>query len=415
MKDLRIVVLGTMGADPYAGMAWMHMQIAGGLLRIGCDVHYLETTSAWPYDPTQGMRVADASYPTEHLARTTARFGLGERWAYRCSWSDGRWLGPDAARADELLKSADLVLNVSGSTSLKEDFLSCSRLVYFGTDPVGDELLYATGDARRSAMIDEHQDVVTYGENIGTPRSPLPPLPRLRARTRQPVLMDMWESGPGSPPMRDLFTTVGNWRQDGQDAVFQGRPLRWSKHHEFLKFVHVPRLAGCVAELATNLGDPETEPGRELSPQDIDPNEIRGAESLDARHAHLLLDNGWRLADGPALSLDPWKYRDYILSSKAEFTVAREFNVLPRSGWFSERSACYLAAGRPVVTQDTGFSDVLPTGEGLFAFSTAEEAVEAIRAINADYPRHARAARQIAHDWFRAEVVLPRLLADLGF
>src|SRR5512137_376919 len=130
MKDLRVVVLGTMGADPYAGMAWMHMQIAGGLLRIGCDVHYLETTSAWPYDPMQGMRVADAAYPTAHLAATAARFGLGERWAYRCSWSDGRWLGPDACRADDLLKTADAVLNVSGSTSLKEDYLHCSRLVY---------------------------------------------------------------------------------------------------------------------------------------------------------------------------------------------------------------------------------------------------------------------------------------------
>ena len=414
MKDLRVVVLGTMGADPYAGMAWMHMQIAGGLLRIGCDVHYLETTSAWPYDPMQGMRVADAAYPTAHLAATAARFGLGERWAYRCSWSDGRWLGPDACRADDLLKTADAVLNVSGSTSLKEDYLHCSRLVYLGTDPVGDELLYAAGDPRRVAMIDEHQDVVTYGENIGTPRCPLPPLPRLRGHTRQPVLMDLWESGPDTPPMRDMFTTIGNWRQDGQDAVFQGRPLRWSKHHEFLKFVDVPRRAGRIVELATNLGDPDDEPAPEPSPQDLDPNEIRGAESIDGRHARLLLENGWRLADGPALSLDPWKYRDYILSSKAEFTVAREFNVLPRSGWFSERSACYLAAGRPVVTQDTGFSDVLPTGEGLFAFTTSEEAVEAIRAIDADYPRHARAARAIAHDWFRAEVVLPKLIADLS-
>jgi hypothetical protein len=415
VKDLRIVVLGTMGADPYAGMAWMHMQIAGGLLRIGCDVHYLETTSAWPYDPAQGMRVGDATYPAAHLARTTARFGLGERWAYRRSWSDCQWMGPDAARADELLRTAALVLNVSGSTSLKEDHLGCSRLVYFGTDPVGDELLYAAGDQRRTAMIDEHQDVVTYGENIGTPRCALPTLPRLRARTRQPVLMDLWEAGPDSPPMRDLFTTVGNWRQDGQDAVWQGRPLRWSKHHEFLKFIDVPRRAGRVVELATNLGGPDDEPVPEPAPEDLDPGEIRGAESLDGRHARLLVENGWRLADGPALSLDPWKYRDYILSSKAEFTVAREYNVLPRSGWFSERSACYLAAGRPVVTQDTGFSDVLPTGEGLFGFSTSEQAVEAIRAIDADYARHARAAKAIAHDWFRAEVVLPRLLADLGF
>lgn len=410
MKGLQIVVLGTMGADPYAGMAWMHMQLAAGLLRLGHDVHYLETTSAWPYDPGAGLRQADATYTLAYLRRLTEGFGLGERWAYRRSWGDGAWVGPQASRAIEMLAGADLVLNVSGSTSLREDYLSAGRLVYFGTDPVGDEILYAAGDARKVALIDEHQDVVTYGENIGTTRSPLPPLPRLRAHTRQPVLMDAWHSD-AAP--REVFTTVGNWRQDGSDIEWNGRTLRWSKHHEFLKFIDVPQRAGQVVELATNLGNDEEARAEPVG--EIDPNEVRGAESLDRRHLRQLLAGGWQVVDGPAFSTDPWRYRDYILGSRAEFTVAREFNVLTRSGWFSERSACYLAAGRPVVTQDTGFSDVLPTGEGLFGFDTAEQAVEAIRAINADYERHARAARAIAHDHFSAEVVLPKLLAGLGY
>ena len=409
VKGLRIVVLGTMGADPYAGMAWMHMQIAAGLLRLGHDVHYIETTSAWPYDPSTGMREASDGYTVPYLARLTASFGLGERWAYRRSWGDCEWVGPQAAQAQDMLLHADLVLNVSGSTSLSEDYLSAGRLVYFGTDPVGDEILYAAGDARKVALIDEHQDTVTYGENIGTPRCPLPPLPRLRGVTRQPVLMDLWDR---EAPPDALFTTVGNWRQDGHDLEWAGRQLRWSKHHEFLKFIDVPRRAGQVVELATNLPAAGEESAAPAEP--VDPNEIRGAESLDLQHLHLLQAGGWQLTDGPALSTDPWRYRDYILGSRAEFTVAREFNVLTRSGWFSERSACYLAAGRPVVTQDTGFSDVLPCGEGLFAVDTAEQAVEAIRAINADYARHARAAKAVARDFFAAEVVLPKLLADLG-
>jgi hypothetical protein len=410
-KGLRLAVLGTMGADPFAGMAWMHMQIAAGLLRLGHDVRYVETTSAWPYDAAQWRRVDDASYTLAYLARVSARFGLGERWAYRRSWGDGQWLGPCAADATAWLADADLVFNVAGATSIEKDGFACRRLVHFGTDPVAEELLYAAGDARAVAQIDAHDDVVTYGENLGTPRSALPPLPRLRGRTRQPVLMDLWDAG---PPTREVFTTVGNWRQDGADAVWQGRPLRWSKHHEFLKVIDVPWRSGQPVELATNLGKPDQEAAAAALSRELDPHQIRSAESLDREHWRRLHEGGWRVVDGPAFSMDPWPYRDYIVASRAEFTVAREFNVLPRSGWFSERSACYLAAGRPVVTQDTGFSDVLPTGEGLFAFDTPEEAVEAIRAINADYPRHARAARAIAHDCFRAEVVLPKLLADLG-
>jgi hypothetical protein len=410
MSGLRIAVLGTMGADPFAGMAWMHMQIAAGLLRLGHDVRYVETTSAWPYNVARGARIDDATYTAAYLARVTARFGLGERWAYRRSWSDGSWLGPGAAAVDAWLASTDFVFNIAGATQVTQDGFACGRLVHFGTDPVAEELRYAAGDPRTVMHIDAHHDTVTYGENIGTSRSPLPPLPRLRARLRQPVLMDLWDAG---PPTRDIFTTVGNWRQDGKDMVFQGRPLRWSKHHEFLKFIDMPLRAGQPVELATNLDDPDRHATAAAS-EALTPYQIRSARSLDREHWKRLQDGGWRIADGPALSIDPFTYRDYIAASRAEFTVAREFNVLSRSGWFGERSACYLAAGRPVVTQDTGFSDVLPTGEGLFGFTTVDEAVEAVRAINADYDRHARAARAIAHDWFRAEVVLPKLLADLG-
>jgi hypothetical protein len=127
-----------------------------------------------------------------------------------------------------------------------------------------------------------------------------------------------------------------------------------------------------------------------------------------------LAAHGWAVTDAFSMSLQPWPYREYIRSSMAEFSVAKDMVARTRSGWFSERSACYLAAGRPVVTEDTGFGRVLPTGEGLFAFSTMEEAVEAIETVRHDYPRHSRAAREIAREYFRAETVLDRLLTDLG-
>ena len=128
----------------------------------------------------------------------------------------------------------------------------------------------------------------------------------------------------------------------------------------------------------------------------------------------MLQSSGWRLVSASEFTTEPWPYRDYIQASRAEFTVARDLNVRLRSGWFSERSACYLAAGRPVITQDTGIGTVLPTGEGLFAFNTMDEALAAFDAVQGDYDRHSRAAREIAEQYFGAEMVLGRMLGELG-
>ena len=199
-------------------------------------------------------------------------------------------------------------------------------------------------------LIEEHADFVTYGENIGNTDCPLPPLPRLRSRTRQPILLDLWQDG---PPVKKEFTTVGNWRRTGRDIEFEAQTYRWSKHHEFLKFIDLPRQTHQSIELATGLAS--------LSPEERD----------------LLETIGWRLRDAHPFTTDPWRYRDYVRSSRGEFTVPKDLHIRLRSGWFSERSACYLAAGRPVVTQDTGFANFLPTGESLFPFNTTEEIIAA--------------------------------------
>lgn len=402
-SPLRFVVVGTLASNPYAGMAWMHMQFTAGLRRLGHDVCYLEATSAWPYDPVRQSRVCDTDYAVPYLARVAASFGLGERWAFRASFADNAWSGPLGPKAEELLATADAVFNVTGSTDLAALGLRPRRLVLLGTDPVLDEIAYASGDAVRRAFYDQHHDCLTYGENIGTPRSPLPPLPRLRGRTRQPVLLDLWAAG---PPTRAAFTTVGNWEQSGLDIQFGSATYRWSKHHEFLKFIDLPRRIPQELELATNLACGTIQHGA---------NEAVPAHGVADDARSLLLRNGWRLRDSREFTTDPWTYRDYVRASRGEFTVARDLNVRLRSGWFSERSACYLAAGRPVVTQDTGFSDVLPTGEGLFAFTTMDEILAAFDALRTDYRKHGRAAHAIAEEYFRAETVLGRLLADLGY
>jgi hypothetical protein len=400
---MRIVVLGTLASNPYAGMAWMHMQIAAGLLRLGHDVYYFETTSSWPYDPLRQQKVCDSAYAVPYLARVAARFGLGERWAYRRSFADKAWLGIDARRAEELLRTADAVLNVSGATRLAEEGLEAGRLVYLGTDPVYPEIRYEQGDPETIAIVAEHDAVVTYGENIGTPACPVPPLPGLVARTRQPVLLDLWQDG---PPRRRAVTTVANWRQAGREVTFRGERYHWSKDREFRRLAALPRRVGLRLELATNLAPPGSI--RHGRGEPVRAHSVEDADRLE------LVANGWKLVDARSFTTDPWAYRAYVQASRAELGVARELNVSLRSGWFSERSACYLAAGRPVVAQDTGFGTVLPTGEGLFAFDTVDEAAAALEAIESDYARHARAAGEIAREYFAAEKVLPKLLDDLG-
>jgi hypothetical protein len=403
MTPKRIVVVGTMAADPYAGMAWMCMQIVAGLRRLGHDAWYFEVTSYWPFNPELNRRECDGAYALRYLAFVADRFGLGDRWAYRRSYADKEWFGLPAARAEALLAGADAVLNVAGATRFGEEGLKTGRLVYLGTDPVIHEIGYAAGNAETRSLIAEHDDVVTYGENIGSAGCVIPPLPKLRAGTRQPLLLNRWEAG---PPARGEFATICNWRQTGRDVHFDGETYLWSKHHEFLKFIDLPGRVSQPLELAMALVD-----SSEVRPSH---KEQVAALGLPADERELLEDNGWKLRDSLAFSTDPWAYARYITSARGEFTVARDLNVRLRSGWFSERSACYLAAGRPVITQNTGFGAVLPTGEGLFAFDTMDDILSAFEAVGSDYARHSKAAREIAEEYFRAETVLAKLLDDLS-
>ena len=387
MTRRRIIVVGTLASNPYAGMAWMHMQITAGLHRLGHDVYYFETTSAWPYDPIRETMVRDSDYALPYLKRVAESFGLGDRWAYRRSYADKAWFGLSQTKAEDLLAHADGVLNVAGATRFAEEGLKIGRLVYFGTDPGHHEIAFYNGDESVRALIAEHDDYVTYGENIGSSDCVIPPLPHFRSRTRQPVLLDLWQNG---RPSKQEFTTVCNWKQAGRDITFNAETYQWSKHHEFLKFIDLPQKIDQPIELAT------------------------GFANLNSKDRNLLEQKGWQLIDAHPFTIDPWPYRDYVCASRGEFTVAKDLNVRLRSGWFSERSACYLAAGRPVVTQDTGFGSVLPLGQGLFAFNTLEDILVALDMINSEYEKHSRAARAIAEEYFAAEIILKKLVHELG-
>src|SRR6185437_3726529 len=198
--------------------------------------------------------------------------------------------------------------------------------------------------------------------------------------------LDWFTPPPGGRPSSPLrFTTVGNWKQTGSEVEWEGELYTWSKHTEFLKLIDLPRRIGQPVELA-------------LSIQDEDAKK-------------LLAEHGWRVIDALPFTKEILPYRDYLFASDGEFTVAKDQNIRLRSGWFSERSASYLTAGKPVITQDTGFGSALPVGKGLFRFSGMDDVVNAFDAIRSDYGRHSRAARAIAEEYFRAETVLAKLLA----
>jgi glycosyltransferase involved in cell wall biosynthesis len=231
-----------------------------------------------------------------------------------------------------------------------------------------------------------HDLLMTYGENYGAGDCGVPVAGLSFGTTRQPVDLELW------PPVfaaERPFTTIGNYRQEGGDVVFGGEVYRWSKHHEWEKFLDLPARTGQDFLLA-------------VMPED----EADGV---------LLRQHGWDLVAPIPMSLDVFgAYPDFIRQSRAEFTVAKDQNVRLRSGWFSERDACYLASGKPVVAQDTGFGSHIPTGDGLFAVSAVEEAAEAVARINADYEHHCAAARAVAAECFEASSVAARLLADVG-
>jgi hypothetical protein len=297
-----------------------------------------------------------------------------------------RWSGAPGERARAALADADLFVNLAGVNRVPAARRPRAVGVYVDLDPAYTQLRLAAGDAALASLVDEHDACFTLGENIGTPACRIPTGTRHWRPIRQPVVVDLWEPAPVDPAAP--FTTVGKWDTTGRDVAFEGEVFGWRKRTEWMRFVDLPRTTGRRFRVAMDVAS---------QPEDL------------AR----LTAAGWEVVDPLAVSRDPHVYRDFIRHSHGEFTVAKDVNIRLRSGWFSDRSACYLAAGRPVVNQDTGFDEHLPVGAGLFAFRSPEDACAAFATIAADYPGQCRAARALACEHFAPERVL-RPLVELA-
>lgn len=384
---LRLVILGMMGRCPFGGQSWLYLNWLRGLSRLGHEVWYVEDDAVWPYDPEQNAVTDDCSYAVRHIAGCLERVGLPGQWAFRFMGRQDACWGMSVQALNELYRSCDALLNIGGATELREWHLAAPLRVYVETDPVSVELQLANSAERRRLAFANHHTIVTYGENYGAPDCGVPLNGITYGKTRQPIDLELWPMAYNSAAR--YFTTIGNYRQMGNDVTYKGETYRWSKHYEWEKFLDLPQRSTQPFELAL------------MAPDDAD--------------RALLQAHGWKLVSPFVMSLDIFgAYPAYIRQSRAEFTVAKDQNIRLRSGWFSERDACYLASGKPVVAQDTGFGKIIPTGEGLFAFTTMSEVLTAIDTINRNYQRHCRAARALAAEYFEARAVATRLLTGLG-
>ena len=370
---------------PLAGVTYQFLHYLLGLRRLGYDPYYIEDSGRWIYDPYLNDLSPDASRNIAAIVPALEAHGFGDRWAFRGNYPDGKCYGMTEEQILRLYREADAFLNVTGAQELREEHLACKRRIYVETDPVASQIKIFNGDQGTIDALAAHDTHFSFGENFYAPDCKVP-LGRFEwKKTRQPVILDFWNGSDSLPAT--TYTTMATWQNKGKDIVYNGETYYWSKDREFMKIMDLPRRRPVKFGLAIG----EEKPALDLMNQ-----------------------NGWHWINALEASRTLDSYRNFIQSSRGEFTVAKDQNIRLRSGWFSDRSACYLAAGRPVITQETGFSNCYPMGEGLFAFETMDEILAAVDKIESNYDAARRAAREIAAEYFAAEKVLGKLMEEAG-
>ena len=389
---MQIVVTGLIATYPLGGVSWDYLQYIQGLHLLGHDVFYLEDTGNWVYNPELGTFTEDCSFNLQYLDAVLT-FAVGpamrRRWSFRSPI--GEYFGLSEREIETVCNQADLFINVSGCCWLRDRYQGCARKLYIDTDPLYTQHQLeamrrgtATTDQAYSVnLIRNHDLFFTFAENISDPSCCIPSCGLTWHTTRQPIVLENWPFT--FTPTAPALTTVLSWKNDVALPSIGGETYG-GKDVEFLKFMHLPSRVSVTMEIA-----------------------LSGAAPFDQ-----LRHNGWQVVNGYEKSSTMEVYQNYLSSSRGEWSIAKNAYVASHSGWFSTRSAAYLALGKPVVVQDTGFRPYYPVGEGLFDFTDLDEAVSAIESIESNYRRHCEAARSIAESHFGADAVITRLLRDAG-
>ena len=320
VETLKVICSGNLIRYPLGGLSWHHLQYLVGFARLGHEVTYVEDYG-WPdscYDPAREDMTSDPSYGIAYLVKLLRLHGLERSWCYLAE--DGTAHGMSRERLAQLCRACDVYFNLSNINWIPE-FELCTRRVLVDTDPVFTQI----GGHGMSESFAVYDALFTYGENVHRPECTMPTAGVHWQPTRQPLVLDLWPVSEGEPAAP--FTTVMNWTAYGERE--HGGLVYGQKDREFTPYFSLPNDTGTSMEIAIN-----------------GPSEVR----------ERLVEGGWRIADPGKVTRDPWIYQDYLRSSRAEFSVAKHAYVSTRSGWFSDRSAGYLATGRPAVLQDQRWS-----------------------------------------------------------
>jgi hypothetical protein len=385
LRKGKIIVFGILFWYPLAGVTYQFLHYLLGLRRLGYDVYYVEDSARYIYDPALNDMSPNADANVAAIAPVLNAHGLEGRWVFRGNYPGGRCYGMSEDQLLSLYKQADAFLNVTGAQELREEHLSIPRRIYVESDPFGSQAKVANGNTALTEQLWAHDSHFSFGENIGAGDCDVPPTPFNWQPTRQPVVMDLWSH---ALPPGASYNTITTWHNKGNNITYRGDTYYWTKDREFEKVIDLPtRRPQACFELASSVG-PDVQ--------------------------QFLRDHNWKQVEAVALSQNVDRYRSYIQNARAEFTVARDQYVRPNTGWFSDRSACYLAAGRPVITQETGFSKFISSGNGLFGWRTMDDVLAAVDAIESDPTGQCRAAREVAAEYFAAEKVLASLMERAG-
>ena len=380
-----IVIGGSLAQKPgRGGHSWVLLQYLLGFRKLGWDVVFLDRLDPdMCTDETGAPASVERSRNLRYFVEVMQRFGFEGRYGLLCGGT--RTFGLSRSEILERVSASAALVNVMGFINDEEVLAAAPRRVFLDIDPGFGQMWQALGLHDAFAG---HDAFVTIAEAIGRPTCSIPLCGRTWITTRQPIVLDEWM--PADAPAGDgAITSVASWRGAYGPIAYRGTTYGL-RVHEFRKFARLPELAARRFEIALDIS------------------------SADVKDIELLCGNGWSLVEPRAAAGDPWLYRDYIRRSAAELMIAKGMYVQTRSGWFSDRSICYLASGRPVLAQDTGFSDLLPTGEGLLAFETVDQAADAAGSVARNYAHHARAARQLAETYFDSSKVLETLAGKLN-
>jgi len=385
-----VIVGGFIGILPAGGVTWDYIQYVLGFKKMGFEVIYLEDTRLYPIYQEANQRWNDSSPVIANLMRIMEGFGLGNNWIYRDEVT-GKSYGMDMMLFSAACKRADFFVNVSCSTVMRDEYANIPCRILIDSDPMFTQIQmvseqsFTSTEGKLMSLVHAHNHHFTFGENIADEKCKIPKTGINFIPTRQPIVLDYWRYSVPNPNAR--YTTIMNWSA-GKNLQYGGE--QWGqKDLEFHK----------IAEVPLNCKN-----------QDFEISVSKSNGGLSEIERAFFSSKRWNLIEKQEASGNEQRYQSFISNSKAELSVAKQTYVKAKTGWFSCRSACYLATGRPVVLQDTGWSKYYTSGIGLFAFKTEEEAIDALKKIEGDLINQSKAARQIAEAYFDSNLVLNTML-----